>query len=94
MLRSAASSQSSLLRVHPQVLLDVLLDGDSPDFDGPRKMPVHGTAVCWSTLVPNSKPSAAVRSSCWPLVVSAAAGGLAPVGFKQLAPTQLPVFSS
>ena len=60
------------LRVHPQVLLDVLLDGDPaivyvdtraedvnslkdcsrirliratvlPDFDGPRKMPVHGT---------------------------------------------------
>ena len=26
--------------------------------------------------------SAAVRSSCWPPVVSAAAGGLAPVGFK------------
>ena len=29
----------------------------------------------------------AVRSSCWPPVVSAAAGGLAPVGF-----TQLPIF--
>ena len=25
-----------------------------------------------------------MRSSCWPPVVSAAAGGLAPVGFKQL----------
>ena len=42
--------------------------------------------------LPNSKPSAAVRSSCWPPVVSAAAGGLAPVGFKQLTATQLPLF--
>ena len=45
------------LCVHPQVLLNVLLDGDPaygcrirliratvlPDFDGPTKMPVHGT---------------------------------------------------
>ena len=33
-------------------------------------------------------------SCCWPPVVSAGAGGLAPVGFKQLAPTPLPLFSS
>ena len=126
------------LRVNPQVLLYVLLDGDPavvdvhagtedvrycsrimlisatvlPDLLGPSKMPVHGTwgttgsegcllvySVVGNSLIfpisfvylPNSKPSA-VRSSCWPPVVSAAAGGLAPVGFKQLTATQLPLF--
>ena len=51
-----------------------------------------GVASEFSGRRDNPVASAAVRSSCWPPVVSAAAGALAPVGFKQLA-TQLPNYS-
>ena len=61
-----------------------------PKFEAGKPGGECGSALLYSRALPqfcgrrNPVASAAARSSCWPPVVSAAAGALAPVGFKHL----------